>query len=293
MRLTSSGSLIANVLTFPKGFSRIMRPDQALYQALKYNFIYLFMALILIVEDEFIIAEHLRTIVEDLGHEVAGVAGRATEALALLRGLPTLPAVALLDITLRGELDGIDLAGRLRAEFGLPVVFVTSLTDAATVARAKLVRPLGYLVKPFDKQEVFVALEMALELVATPAAEAVTGPAAPVVASPTSLFVRDRKQLVRVDFADLCWLESDGNYTTLHSRSGTRYTAVAALKQVEERLPAGAFLRIHKSYIVALAHITAVEGQAVTVAGQSIPVGRAYQPALLARLNLLSGPAVG
>lgn len=249
------------------------------------------MALILIVEDEFIIAEHLRTIIEDLGHEVAGVASRATEALALLRGLPTLPAVAMLDITLRGELDGIDLAGRLRAEFDLPVVFVTSLTDAATVARAKLVRPLGYLVKPFDRQEVFVALEMALvDAAAPPAGTAAPAPPAPF-ATPTSLFVRDRKQLVRVDFADLCWLEAEGNYTTLHTRSGVRHTAVAALKQVEERLPAGEFVRIHKSYIVALAHISAVEGQTVTVAGQQIPVGRAYQPALLGRLNLLSGPA--
>ena len=250
------------------------------------------MALILIVEDEYIIAEHLRTIIEDLGHEVAGVADRATGALALLRGLPALPAVALLDISLRGELDGIDLAGRLQAEFGLPAVFVTSLADAATVARAKRVRPLGYLVKPFDKQEVYVALEMALDIIATPAAEAVAA-AAPFAASPTSLFVRDRKQLVRVDFADLCWLEADGNYTTLHTRSGTRYTAVAALKQVEERLPAGEFVRIHKSYLVALAQITALEGQSVTVAGHSIPVGRAYQPALLGRLNLLTNPIVG
>jgi DNA-binding LytR/AlgR family response regulator len=244
------------------------------------------MAQILIIEDEFIIAEHLRAIVEGLGHEVVGVADRACEALTLLRSLPVQPALALLDITLRGELDGIDLAGRLRAEFGLPFVFVTSLADAVTVNRAKLTQPLGYLVKPFDEQEVFVALEMAL-------AAGVPAPAPPPVsATPTSLFVRDRKQLVRVDFADLCWLEADGNYTTLRTRSGVRYTAVAALKQVEERLPATEFLRIHKSYIVALCQITALDGQAVTVAGQSIPVGRAYQPALLGRLNLLSGPAV-
>ncbi|GAA4357904.1 hypothetical protein GCM10023185_22940 [Hymenobacter saemangeumensis] len=248
------------------------------------------MAQILIVEDEFIIAEHLRAILEGMGHEVVGVADRATEALAILRSLPALPAVALLDITLRGELDGIDLAGRLRAEFGLPFVFVTSLADAATVARAKLARPLGYLVKPFDEQEVFVALEMALDAVAPAAGTA--APAAPLPPAPTSLFVRDHKQLVKVAFADLCWLEADGNYTTLHTRSGQRYTAVASLKQVEEHLPPADFLRIHKSYLVALAHITAVDGQAVTVAGQSVPVGRTYQSALMSRLNLLGGSTV-
>lgn len=242
------------------------------------------MAKVLIVEDEFIIAAHLRTIVEGLGHEVIGVADRATDALALLRGAAELPALVLLDITLRGELDGIDLASRLRAEFALPFVFVTSLADAVTVARAKQARPLGYLVKPFDEQEVFVALEMALAAAETPS----TNPPAPLDATPTSLFVRDRKQLVRVDFADLCWLEADGNYTTLHTCLGVRYTAVAALKQVEERLPAADFLRIHKSYIVALNKITALSGQTVVVVGQNIPVGRAYQSALLSRLNLLS-----
>ncbi|GAA4051631.1 hypothetical protein GCM10022409_43140 [Hymenobacter glaciei] len=242
------------------------------------------MAKVLIVEDEFIIAAHLRTIVEGLGHEVIGVADRATEALALLRGAAELPALALLDITLRGELDGIDLASRLRAEFGLPFVFVTSLADAVTVARAKQARPLGYLVKPFDEQEVFVALEMALAATETPS----TNPAPTLDATPTSLFVRDRKQLVRVDFADICWLEADGNYTTMHTCLGFRYTAVAALKQVEERLPPADFLRIHKSYIVALNKITALSGQTVVVEGQHIPVGRAYHPALLSRLNLLS-----
>ena len=240
------------------------------------------MAQILIVEDEFIIAEHLRSIVEGLGHEVVGMADRAADALELLRSLAVIPTLVLLDITLRGELDGIDLAGRLRAEFGLPFVFVTSLADTATVARAKQVQPRGYLVKPFDEQEVFVALEMAMT--------EVTDASPPLCATPTSLFVRDRKQLVRVDFSDLYWLEADGNYTTLHTRSGTRYTAVAALKQVEERLPAADFLRIQKSYIVALGQITALDGQAVVVAGQSIPVERAYHGALMSRLNLLTGP---
>lgn len=237
------------------------------------------MAQLFLVEDEFIIAEHLRVIVEDLGHEVVGIAESAAAALEQLRRLPVPPALALLDITLRGELDGIDLAGRLRAEFGLPFVFVTSLADAGTVARAKLALPLGYLVKPFDERDVFVALEMALT----------QAPAPPVSAPPVGLFVRHQRQLVRVDFADICWLEASGNYTTLHTRTGTRYTTVAALRQVEERLPAGEFLRVHKSYVVSLRHLTALDGPVVLVAGQRIPVGRAYMPALLGRLNLLAG----
>ncbi|WP_345124379.1 LytR/AlgR family response regulator transcription factor [Hymenobacter antarcticus] len=238
------------------------------------------MAQVLIVEDEFFIAEHLRTIVTGLGHHVVGVADSAAQALELVHGLPHPPTLALLDITLNGELDGIDLAARLRARYGVPCVFVTSLADPETVARAKQATPLGYLLKPFVQQEVYVTLEMAL------AALAVTT-AAPAAPEPAGLFVRDHKQLVRVDFVDLCWLEADSNYTKLYTCSGKHYTTTMPFKQVEARLPAAAFLRIHKSHIVALAHITALAGQAVVVAGHQVPIGRAYHAALFSRLNLL------
>lgn len=242
------------------------------------------MSQVLIVEDEFFIAEHLRTIVTGLGHHVVGVADSAAQALELVHGLPRPPTLALLDITLSGELDGIDLAARLRARYGVPCVFVTSLADPDTVARAKQAAPLGYLLKPFVQQEVYVMLEMAL------AALAVRPPvtaAAPAIPEPAGLFVRDHKQLVRVDFVDLCWLEADSNYTKLYTCLGKKYTTTMPFKQVEARLPAAAFLRIHKSHIVALAHITALAGQAVVVAGHQVPIGRAYHAALLSRLNLL------
>lgn len=240
------------------------------------------MAQVLIVEDEFFIAEHLRTIVTGLGHHVVGVADSAAQALELLQGLPHPPTLALLDITLSGELDGIDLAGRLRVRYGIPCVFVTSLADTETVTRAKQAGPLGYLLKPFVVQEVYVTLEMALA-----ALIAVTPTAMPTAPEPAGLFVRDHKQLVRVDFVDLCWLEADGNYTKLYTCAGKRYTTTMPFKQVEARLPAAAFLRIHKSHIVALAHITALAGQAVVVASHEVPIGRAYHAALLNRLNLL------
>lgn len=245
------------------------------------------MAQVFIVEDEFIIAQHLRTIVAELGHEVVATASSATEALRQLATLPAPPDLFLLDIMLQGELDGIDLASRLRAEHGLPFVFITSLTTPATVARAKATRPLGYLVKPFDAQEVFVALEMALTAAdVTPAARAAV-PTPPTPA--TSIFVRDGKRLERVDYADINWLESDGNYTLLHTQDGHRYAVAMALKTVEQQLPEALFQRVHKSYVVALARIEALEGQSVLIGGTSIPVGRVYNAALLNRLHLLDG----
>ena len=242
---------------------------------------------ILIVEDEFTIAEHLRCILELLGHRVTGVAGRVSEALESLRLDP--PDLVLLDVNLRGELDGIDLAARLRAEYHIPFVFLTSQANAATVARAKQTRPYGYLVKPFDEEDIFVALEMALAAAATERAAALPAPvmpAEPLTAATDGLFLRDRKQMIKIKFSDLCWLEADGNYTTLHTTSG-KHTTCHPLRHVEERLPRADFVRVHKSFIVALHRIAAFDSLGVMVEGEPVPVGRAYHAALMGRLNLL------
>lgn len=243
---------------------------------------------ILVVEDEVIIAQHLQRLLRQLGYEVAGHAMSAAQALDLVR--EQAPDLVLIDVMLRGELDGIDLANRLRAEAPLPFVFVTSLADAATVARAKLTRPHGYLVKPFNEQEVFVALELAFTAFADERTAA-TKSADPAAAEPTilhdSIFVRDRRQLTKVRFTELLWLQADGNYTVLYT-DDAKYTVISSLKLVEGRLPAADFVRVHKSYIVALRRITALDEQGVRIGDKSVPVGRSYQAHLMSRLNLLS-----
>lgn len=238
---------------------------------------------LLVVEDEFIIAEDLRGIVEGMGHRVAGVVARVSEALAWLGAHPR-PDLVLLDVTLRGERDGVDLANQLRAEYALPFLFITSSADGPTIARIKHTQPRGYLVKPFKEAQVRVALEMAFD--AEPI-QARPGEAVAAAAGlPDSLFVRDRKQLVKVRFDELLWLEADGHYTFLHTATG-KYTLSLRLKQVEERLPPAGFLRVHKSYVVALGKISALAGAFVRVGPALVPVGRAYQAHLLRHLNRL------
>ncbi len=115
---------------------------------------------ILIVEDEAIIAADLRELLEELGYEVGGVAISVDEAeRELERGRYDL---MLVDIVLSGERDGIDLAHLARRRFKLPLVFLTSHADPATVRRARAVKPEGYLIKPFAKENVFAAVEMAV-----------------------------------------------------------------------------------------------------------------------------------
>lgn len=113
----------------------------------------------LVVEDEKLIAEALREILEALGYEVCAITSSASEADEVLRTVK--PDLMLVDIQLGGERDGIDLAHEVRRRFEFPIVFITSFADEVTVRRAKAIRPEGYLVKPITKNSVFAALEMA------------------------------------------------------------------------------------------------------------------------------------
>lgn len=250
-------------------------------------------AAVLIVEDENLIAQHLQKILRGLNYDVVGVARRATDALQLLRQGP-LPDLVLLDIMLRGEIDGIDLAHRLRAEYQLPFLFVTAFADATTLARATQTHPLGYIVKPFEEKDIYAALEMYWANTETAAVTApVSAPLSVLAPEPIeslahdSIFIRHRRQLIKVRFDELLWVEADSNYTLLQT-SESKYAVANTLRQVEERLPAADFIRIHKTYVVALRMITALDTHNVTIGnGTLIPLGRTYQPMLMSRLNLL------
>jgi signal transduction histidine kinase len=120
---------------------------------------------ILIVEVKELLAEALTRRVLRMGMDVVGVAGAADEAITL--AATHTPDLVLMDIRLRGSIDGITVASTIRERYGVPVVFMTAHTDAQTLQRAKDAAPLGYLIRPFTDRDLFVAIEMALHKRAT------------------------------------------------------------------------------------------------------------------------------
>jgi len=114
---------------------------------------------ILIVEDDAIIGMDIEHRVKKLGYEVCGVADTATEALDIASGKK--PDLALMDIRLRGEVDGIEAARMLKDQFGVPVIFITAYSDMKMRSRALDMEPLGYIVKPLREVELKKTLEAA------------------------------------------------------------------------------------------------------------------------------------
>ncbi|MBL7941756.1 MAG: response regulator transcription factor [Flavobacteriales bacterium] len=115
---------------------------------------------VLIVEDEPLIAEDIAGCLEAVDFEVAGMADSVSKALDLLSSQTC--DVVLLDINLGDGPDGVDLAHEIRKQWDIPFVFLTSHADRATIARVKETLPSGYLLKPFDENDLLTTLEIAL-----------------------------------------------------------------------------------------------------------------------------------
>jgi signal transduction histidine kinase len=118
-------------------------------------------AKILVVEDEGIVAFNLQQRLQQLGYEVLGPAESDQDSLALVTR--ERPDLVLMDIHIKGELDGIELAGLLGNDFHLPIVYLTAYSEDATLERARHTRPYGYLIKPFSERELHATVQMALE----------------------------------------------------------------------------------------------------------------------------------
>ncbi len=117
-------------------------------------------ARILVVEDEGIVAQEIKSRLEKSGYAVCAMAHDGRTAIAHAGEMQ--PDLVLMDIKLKGGMDGIEAAGVIRDRFNLPVVYLTAYTDPATLARAKVMEPFGYVVKPFETRSLMVSIEIAL-----------------------------------------------------------------------------------------------------------------------------------
>ncbi|HUI10203.1 MAG TPA: response regulator [Bacteroidota bacterium] len=117
-------------------------------------------AKILVVEDENIVARDICARLEQFGYDVAPPVATGEEAIARARG--SRPDLVLMDIMLRGPMDGIEAARVIREQLNVPVVYLTAYVDEKNLQRAKVTEPFGYLLKPFEERELQITIEMAL-----------------------------------------------------------------------------------------------------------------------------------
>ena len=371
---------------------------------------------ILVVEDESIVAKDIQKTLEKLGYEVPATASSAASAYEKLEQIE--PDLVFLDIKLKGEEDGIHIAGHIKEKYNIPVIFLTSYMDQETLDRAKVTEPYGYIVKPFSESDLKTTVEMALfkfsrdrevrdseqrlanalgkveeAIVVTDTEgritymnekagnlfgygvataigldvfqlmaiemeggsglkkeqlfeamkkdEAVemeecfiivkrdnssvassfsassvhdeknqylgaalvirdkqTGAGHPVVNAEmqmtfldnqviqNSFFVKKGSMLVKVYLDNIQWIQAMDNYVIIQT-TADQFVIHSTMKDIEIKLPTSRFLRVHRSYIIPIEKINVLDENTVLIGDKTIPIGKSYKEAFMARLNFL------
>lgn len=239
---------------------------------------------LLAVEDDILQARMLRHQVQQLGYELVGVAATAAEALAMFADLQ--PDILLLDIHLKGEVDGVELALQLQRQRSVPLIFLTSDESRSTYERALMAGPFSFLNKPYAEEQLTRALELAVAHFARAAGGATATMIDGSAMVPDAFYVRQNYQLVKVYYDDVLWLESDDVYVNIHTVSH-KYAVRSSLRQLEEKLPPNRFVRVRRNALVQLAAIDQVDLRAnvVRLRGVEVAVGGTYRDELLKHLQ--------
>lgn len=221
---------------------------------------------ILIVEDEALIAESLFQLLSILEYHPYKPVATPADAIYILENNP--PDLVLLDLSLKNETSGLDVAAHIQQRrLKIPFIVLTSNSDAAMVAQVKKYHPASYLIKPFMRESLFAAIEIAI-----PEEEEEES-----VDDEILLKTGTRSEILNL--RELVYLKANGKYTELHFSFGKRLVRLPLSSFIKEN-NSHSFLRVHKTYAVNPVHITAFAVDELFMGGNKIPIGRFFMPAV-------------
>lgn len=238
---------------------------------------------ILIVEDEMIIGANISLQLSKLGYEVTGIISRGEDALNHVK--ENRPDVIIMDIQLKGHMDGVETAQIIQREFSLPIIYLTANSDDEHFRRAKETHPSAFISKPFKKLDLQHAIELTIDRMSKNGDKKNSDVLceSPYVQS-ESIFVRKNERMIKILIKDIQYFEADRNYCKVHA-TNKDCLLVMTLKEIDEKLPNEHFLRIHRSYIINLSHVDEVAGSHVVIGKKAIPMSKNLRNELLNRLQ--------
>jgi DNA-binding LytR/AlgR family response regulator len=237
---------------------------------------------VVIIEDEFPVAEDIRLTLEQQGYEVLSVFDRAETALPFI--VQNDPDILLADIKLIGKMDGISMVEELQQEIKLPVIYITANSDAATYDRAKKTNPHAFLVKPFTTVNLLSAIDLAVhnfshglhaqDMARNPA----TGNQRPDEQFLVNqcIFIRTNGKFKKILSENVLYVEASGSYIHLQTVS-ERFTLSQNLSHFQKRTPLPCFVRIHRSYVVNINKIDSFEDSHVFIQKSKLPISDLYK----------------
>ena len=246
---------------------------------------------ILVVEDESIVSKDIQHSLKKIGYNVVGSASTGEKAIEL--ALSEKPDLILMDIMLKGSMNGIEAADIIKKEMSIPVIFLTAYADESTLAKAKITEPYGYILKPFKEIDIQTSVEMAIykhkkEQEIIKERDFLYSIVENKEKNYDFIFVKSNSKLVKINCTDICFIEALKDYVVINTID-TRYTIHSTMKDIELKMGAIDFIRIHRSFIVRLDKIVSIEYPNLTLENdkKSIPIGGSYRDDLNTKIKLL------
>ncbi|KEO72113.1 LytR/AlgR family response regulator transcription factor [Anditalea andensis] len=245
---------------------------------------------ILIVEDDPSIAENIEEILELLDYINIDIANSANQAIKVIKKYR--PDLIFMDIKLKGDKDGIELGEIIKQMIDVPIVYVTSYSDPTIIERAKRINPAGFIVKPFNTNDIHAMVEIVLYNKRTRPSSSESVSSKSSSESPylvnDAVYIKADNAFERVDYEDIYYVEANGNMVTIFTKH-RNYIIRKSMKDMEEKLPSNLFLRVQKSFIVQLGQIENFSTKEINLKmGASVQVGRQYYNSFLAKLNTIT-----
>ncbi len=233
---------------------------------------------ILIVEDDFSFAIDVEIGLKALGYSDIKIVDNVEDALKVV--CKDGPGLLIIDVNLNNNLSGIDLANKLAAK-QVPIIFITALNDETTFREAMQVNPSAFLVKPFDK----VTLQSCIDRAVRQNIKRVRRGILKSLILDDCFFIKQNDLLKKIKFADILWIEADGNYIEIHVNQ-RRFVTKMSLTRVQEKMNTDYFVRVHKKFLVNIRKIDDfISTSELLINGKPIPVGSRYRSNLLEIIN--------
>lgn len=225
---------------------------------------------ILVVEDEFIIADTIERHLVRNGHAVTGKAISCRESIGMYESKP--PDLALVDIRLSGQRTGIDFAYFLREQQrSIPFIYLTSQMDPTTLDLAKATFPAGYLTKPVQMTTLLSTIAVTMHNhSARKKAETVT--------------LKDGKETHLVAVDTISYIQADHVYAHVHLVGHASLVLRTSLSEMLGELPEDKFIQPHRSYVVNRDCVTRYERECLHLGEVKVPISRSRRPEILSAL---------
>lgn len=230
---------------------------------------------LLVLEDQVMVAADLVDMLNRLGHEIVACVDNGREALD--EAAKQWPDLAILDVKVKGGMNGLEVGRRMRNELHIPIIYLTAMDEVYDLARET--QPHDFLNKPVDP----VRLKRSIELAVQHARQTSDIFKPPGIADGV-VFIRHNDRRKRVDLKDVCYLRADGGYCHLHMIHD-KITLARPMRTVLEELSRydrqGRLIQVHRSHSINLDHVTDIRGNMLMVDGECFDIGETYRERVL------------